>query len=50
MEHDATEIWANVQEVVAGAVAKAGITRDDIKAIGITNQRETTVLWDRQNR
>ncbi|MFF3142925.1 glycerol kinase GlpK [Streptomyces sp. NPDC057927] len=47
VEHDATEIWTNVQEVVAGAIEKAGITRDDIKAIGITNQRETTVLWDR---
>jgi glycerol kinase len=47
VEHDATEIWTNVQEVVAGAVGKAGITRDDIKAIGITNQRETTLVWDR---
>src|SRR5690606_5749303 len=47
VEHDAAEIWTNVQEVVAGAIEKAGITRDDIKAIGITNQRETTVLWDR---
>lgn len=47
VEHDANEIWANVQEVVAGAVTKAGITRDDIKAIGITNQRETTLLWDK---
>lgn len=47
VEHDATEIWTNVQEVVAGAVEKAGITRDDIKAIGITNQRETTLVWDK---
>ncbi|MFI6349367.1 glycerol kinase GlpK [Streptomyces sp. NPDC050560] len=47
VEHDATEIWANVQEVVARAISKAGITRDDIKAIGITNQRETTLVWDR---
>ncbi|QKW05643.1 glycerol kinase GlpK [Streptomyces sp. NA04227] len=47
VEHDAAEIWTNVQEVVAGAIAKAGIGRADIKAIGITNQRETTVLWDR---
>lgn len=47
VEHNAVEIWTNVQEVVAGAIAKAGITRDDIKAIGITNQRETTVLWDK---
>jgi glycerol kinase len=47
VEHNANEIWTNVQEVVAGAIEKAGITRDDIKAIGITNQRETTVLWDK---
>ncbi|MDH6227729.1 MULTISPECIES: glycerol kinase GlpK [Streptomyces] len=47
VEHDATEIWANVQEVVAGAIRAAGVTRKDIVAIGITNQRETTVLWDR---
>jgi glycerol kinase len=47
VEHNATEIWTNVEEVVAGAIQKAGITRDDIKAIGITNQRETTLLWDR---
>jgi glycerol kinase len=47
VEHDATEIWVNVQSVVAGAVSKAGVTRDEIKAIGITNQRETTLLWDR---
>ncbi|WP_225845720.1 glycerol kinase GlpK [Streptomyces sp. HPF1205] len=52
VEHDAAEIWANVQEVVAGAIRKAGqdipgFTPADVKAIGITNQRETTVLWDR---
>ena len=49
VEHNATEIWTNVEEVVAGAIAKAGITSDDIKAIGITNQRETTVVWDPRN-
>ncbi|MGW1199342.1 glycerol kinase GlpK [Streptomyces sp. NPDC002536] len=47
VEHDATEIWRNVQEVVAGAVEKAGITAADVKAIGITNQRETTLMWDK---
>ncbi|MER6969960.1 glycerol kinase GlpK [Nocardioides sp. NPDC000445] len=47
VEHNATEIWANVQEVVDGAVAMAAITSSDVKAIGITNQRETTVLWDK---
>ncbi|WP_327701974.1 glycerol kinase GlpK [Streptomyces decoyicus] len=47
VEHDATEIWNNVQQVVDSAVDKAGLTAADVKAIGITNQRETTVLWDR---
>jgi glycerol kinase len=47
VEHNAAEIWTNVQEVVAGALSKAGLTRSDIRAIGITNQRETTVLWDK---
>ncbi|MEU9115050.1 glycerol kinase GlpK [Streptomyces sp. NPDC048483] len=47
VEHNATEIWTNVQQVVDGAVEKAGITAKDVKAIGITNQRETTVLWDK---
>ncbi|MFF4406953.1 glycerol kinase GlpK [Streptomyces sp. NPDC001262] len=47
VEHDAAEIWRNVQEVVAGAVEKAGITAADVKAIGITNQRETTLMWDK---
>jgi glycerol kinase len=47
VEHDALEIWANVQQVVDGAVRKAGVTAADVKAIGITNQRETTMMWDR---
>jgi glycerol kinase len=47
VEHDATEIWQNVQQVVEGAVRKAGITAADVQAIGITNQRETTLLWDK---
>ncbi|QHA03476.1 glycerol kinase GlpK [Streptomyces broussonetiae] len=47
VEHDATEIWAKVQAVVAGALAKAGLRADQLSALGITNQRETTVLWDR---
>lgn len=48
VEHDATEIWAKVQAVVAGALAKAGLRADQLSALGITNQRETTVLWDRK--
>ncbi|MTE22049.1 glycerol kinase GlpK [Streptomyces sp. TRM43335] len=47
VEHDATEIWSKVQAVVAGALAKAGLRGRDLAALGITNQRETTVLWDR---
>ncbi|MGI5249008.1 glycerol kinase GlpK [Actinacidiphila glaucinigra] len=47
VEHDATEIWAKVQAVVAGALAKARLRPDQLSALGITNQRETTVLWDR---
>jgi glycerol kinase len=48
VEHDATEIWSKVQAVVAGALAKAGLRADQLSALGITNQRETTVLWDRR--
>ncbi|GLF96474.1 glycerol kinase GlpK [Streptomyces yaizuensis] len=47
VEHDATEIWTTVQAVVAGAIAKAGLRAGQISALGITNQRETTVLWER---
>ncbi|MEU7436092.1 glycerol kinase GlpK [Streptomyces sioyaensis] len=47
VEHNASEIWTNVQEVVSGALRKAGATRPGLRAIGITNQRETIVLWDR---
>ncbi|MFE3329831.1 glycerol kinase GlpK [Streptomyces sp. NPDC059176] len=47
VEHDATEIWSKVQAVVAGALAQAGLRSGQLSALGITNQRETTVLWDR---
>jgi len=47
VEHDATEIWATQSGVLHEALAKAGLGAKDIAAIGITNQRETTVLWDR---
>jgi glycerol kinase len=47
VEHDALEIWARVQEVLAGALAKSGLSPDALSAVGITNQRETTVIWDR---
>jgi glycerol kinase len=47
VEHDANEIWASQLHTAKEAVAKAGLTAADIAAIGITNQRETTVVWDR---
>ncbi|MDI9940832.1 MULTISPECIES: glycerol kinase GlpK [Rhodococcus] len=47
VEHDPTQLWINTREVVASALAKADLTKRDIAAIGITNQRETTVVWDR---
>src|SRR5918998_3643620 len=46
VEHDAAEIWHNVQAVLRGALDRAGLSRADLAAIGITNQRETTLLWD----
>ncbi len=47
VEHDALEIWARTQGVIAGALARAGLTAKDIAAVGITNQRETALIWDR---
>jgi glycerol kinase len=47
VEHDAEEIWENVQAVTAEALAKLKIEPSDLAAVGITNQRETTVLWDK---
>jgi len=47
VEHDAEQIWANTRTVMGGALAKAECTSGDVAAIGITNQRETTVVWDR---
>ncbi len=47
VEHDPLEIWRNAQDVIRGALARAGITAADLAAVGITNQRETTVIWDK---
>jgi len=47
VEHDPEEIWRNVREVIGQALSKANLTRHDIASIGITNQRETAVVWDR---
>ncbi|MEU4574425.1 glycerol kinase GlpK [Nonomuraea sp. ATR24] len=48
VEHDAAEIWEAVQGVVADAVTGSGIDPGSLVALGITNQRETTILWDRR--
>jgi glycerol kinase len=47
VEHDPKEIWDRTQEVIDEAVKEAGASADDISGLGITNQRETTVVWDR---
>jgi glycerol kinase len=49
VEHDASEIWRRTREVIGGALAKSDAEAGDLAAIGITNQRETTVVWDRQS-
>ena len=48
VEHDAEMIWQTQLKVAREAIAKAGIAAAEIAAIGITNQRETTVVWDRE--
>lgn len=48
VEHDANEIWNSVQSVIADAFIESGIKPDQVAGIGITNQRETTVIWDKQ--
>jgi glycerol kinase len=48
VEHDAEEIWRNVEEVVRDAVDKAQLKPSDLVAVGIANQRETTLVWDRE--
>lgn len=47
VEHDPLEIWANVEAVVSQALAQARLAVSDLAAVGVTNQRETTVLWER---
>jgi glycerol kinase len=47
VEHDPIEIWNNTREVIGQALSRADITRHDIEAVGITNQRETAVVWDK---
>src|SRR5690554_7188645 len=47
VEHDAREIWDSTLTVCRGALDKAGLQASDLAGIGITNQRETTIIWDR---
>ena len=47
VEHDPMEVWERTQDVIRGAMADAGATAADIAAVGVTNQRETTVVWDK---
>ncbi|MDR1386480.1 MAG: glycerol kinase GlpK [Propionibacteriaceae bacterium] len=47
VEHNPQEIWLRTIQVIDGALINAGVTKDDIAAIGVTNQRETTVVWDK---
>ncbi|TFD55732.1 glycerol kinase GlpK [Cryobacterium frigoriphilum] len=47
VEHDPREIWNNTREAIGQALAKADVTRHEIEAVGITNQRETAVVWDK---
>ena len=47
VEHDPMEIWANAASVIEGALGKGGLDSASLVAVGITNQRETTVVWDR---
>ncbi|MBS0014005.1 MAG: glycerol kinase, partial [Desulfobacterales bacterium] len=46
VEHNPVEIWENTGDVMRGALAKTGLKGTDIEAVGITNQRETTLVWD----
>jgi glycerol kinase len=48
VEHDAAQIWARTRQVIAAALKAGGLEPADLAAVGVTNQRETTVLWDRR--
>ncbi len=49
VEHDSQEIWRRAQQVIEEALAQRGLRASDLAAVGITNQRETTILWDRRD-
>lgn len=48
VEHDACEIWRNVEKTIGSALGEAGLGAENIAAVGVTNQRETTIVWDRR--
>src|SRR5919206_5021269 len=48
VEHDAKEVWKNTRGVIGAALADSDLEAGDVAAVGITNQRETTVIWDRE--
>ena len=48
VEHDANEIWIKTLQVIAGVLIEGGLSPSEIDSIGITNQRETTVIWDKE--
>ena len=48
VEHDPVEIWSKTTSVIEGALSRAGLRASDLAAVGLTNQRETTVIWDRR--
>ena len=48
VEHDANEIWSSMLGVAVETMAKAGVAAEDVAGIGITNQRETTIVWDKE--
>ena len=49
VEHDPIEIWSTTIAVIEGALSRKGLTASDLMAVGLTNQRETTVIWDRRS-
>jgi glycerol kinase len=48
VEHNANEIWGSILSVIAGVLSESGVKPEQIAGIGITNQRETTVVWDKE--
>jgi glycerol kinase len=47
VEHDSLEIWANTLQLIQNVMAKTAVSKGDLAALGITNQRETTLIWER---